>query len=164
MKSLKKNWLVVSNMTYEIWEIFTPTLKSLKISLRWALFVQSIKVWDKKYRGVIFRDTEQWYKIWINLDLVVSKLASGIPWTFIKTLKNLKILNLMGSFCPKHDASASKFQRNYVSWHWKLMQNLSENWLVAGKMTRNLVNFRASSWKSENLYLMGSFCRKHIKF
>ena len=164
MKSLKKNWLVVSNMTYEIWGIFTPTLKSLKISLRWALFVQSIKVWDKKYRGVIFRDTEQWYKIWINLDLVVSKLAWWIRWTFNKALKNLKICNLMGSFCPKRNASARKFQRNYVSWHWKLMQNLSENWLLPWEMTSNLVNFHASSWKSENLQLMGSFCRMHIKF
>ena len=44
------------------------------------------------------------------------------------------------------------------------MQNLSENWLVAWKMTRNLVNFRVSSWKSENLHLMGSFSWKDIKF
>ena len=42
-----------------------------------------------------------------------------------------------------------------------MRQNLSENWLVAWKMTRNLVNFHASSWKSENLHLMGSFCRKY---
>ena len=117
----------------------------------------------KKYRGIIFRDTEQWYKIWINLDLVVSKLAWEIRWTFIKALKNLKICNLMSPFCPKHNASARKFQRNYVSWYWRLMQNLSENWFVARKMTRNLVNFHASSWKSEDLHLMGSFCRKHIK-
>ena len=29
------------------------------------------------------------------------------------------------------------------------MQNLSGNWLMAWKMTRDLVNFHASSWKSE---------------
>ena len=45
-------------------------------------------------------------------------------------------------------------------WHWKVMQNLSKNWLVAWKMARNLVNFHASSWKSENLHMMGSFCWK----
>ena len=44
------------------------------------------------------------------------------------------------------------------------MQNLSENWLVAWKMTRNLVNFHESGWKSENLHSMGSFFRKHIKY
>ena len=42
MQSLKKNWLVVSNMTWGIWWIFIQPLKCLKISLRWGLFVQSI--------------------------------------------------------------------------------------------------------------------------
>ena len=117
-----------------------------------------------KYRRVICYDTEEWCKDWINLDLVVSKLAWEIGWTFIKALKNLKICTLMGFFCPKRNVSASKFQRHYVSWHWKGIQNLSENWLVAWKMTRNSVNFHASSWKSENLQFMGSFCWKDIKF
>ena len=56
----------------------------------------------KKYSGVIFHDTEQWCKIWINLDLAVSKMAWGIGWTFITALKSLKNCTLMGSFCPKH--------------------------------------------------------------
>ena len=77
----------------------------------------------KKYRGIIFHDTEQWYKIWIKLDLKVSKLT------------------MMGSFWPKRNASARKFQRNYVSWHWKAMQNLSENWFVVWKMTRVITRF-----------------------
>ena len=76
-------------------------IKSLKISPRRALFVQSIKAWDKKIK------------------------------------------------------------RSYLWWHWKVVPNVSENWLVAWKMTRNFVTFHASSWKSENLHLMGSFCRKH---
>ena len=118
----------------------------------------------KKYRGVIFHDTEQWCKIWINLDLVVSKLAWGIGWTFIKALKNLKICTLMDSFCVKRNVLARKFQRNYVSWHWKVMQNLSKNWLVTWKMTRNLVNFDASSLKSKNLQLLGSFWWKCMRF
>ena len=79
-------------------------IKSLKISPRRALFVQSIKAWDKKIK------------------------------------------------------------RSYLWWHWKVVPNVSENWLVAWKMTRNFVTFHASSWKSENLHLMGSFCQKDIKF
>ena len=39
--SRKKNWFVVSNMTWGIWWIFRQPVKSLKISLLWALFVQS---------------------------------------------------------------------------------------------------------------------------
>ena len=42
MQSLKKNWLFVPRMTWGIWWLFTQPLKSLKISLWWAIFVQSI--------------------------------------------------------------------------------------------------------------------------
>ena len=38
----------------------------------------------------------------------------------------------------------------------------NDSWLE--KMTRNLVNSHESSWKSKNLHLMGSFCRKQISF
>ena len=91
---------------------------------------------------------------------MVSKLAWGIGWTFIKAHKSLKIRTLMGSFCPKCNNSARKFQRNFVSWNWKVMQNLKENWLVAWKMTRNLLNFHARSWKSDNLHIDWFFLSK----
>ena len=42
MQILRKNWIVVPNMTWEILRIFTQTLKSLKISFWWAIFLQSI--------------------------------------------------------------------------------------------------------------------------
>ena len=42
MQSLKKNWIVVSNMTWGICWIFIKPLKSPKISFRWAIFVESI--------------------------------------------------------------------------------------------------------------------------
>ena len=90
-------------ITRRISWIFTQPLKILKISHWWAVFVQSI--WGlnlKKYRGVIFHDTVQWYKIWINLGLVVSKMALRIGRTFIRALKRLKNCTLMGTFCQKH--------------------------------------------------------------
>ena len=52
MQSLKKSWLAVSNVTWGIW-ILTQPLKSLKNSLRWALFLKVYKAWAKKYRGDI---------------------------------------------------------------------------------------------------------------
>ena len=68
-----------------------------------GLFLSKVyKVWAKKYSGVIFHDTEQWCKIWINHDLVVSKMAWGIGWIFIRGLKSLKNCTLMSSSCPKH--------------------------------------------------------------
>ena len=32
----------------------------------------------KKYRGVIFNETEEGYKIWRGIESIISKLASGI--------------------------------------------------------------------------------------
>ena len=49
----------------------------------------------KKYRGVVFHGSERWCKIWINLDLVVSIMAWGIGWTFIRAPKNLKNCTLV---------------------------------------------------------------------
>ena len=93
------------------------------------------EVWAKKYRGVTFYDTKQWWKIWINFDSVVWKIAWGIGWTFIRALKSLKNCALMGSFLSKGCVSVRKLQRNYVSWHWRVMQNSKKNWPVVGKMT-----------------------------
>ena len=42
----------------------------------------------------------------------------------------------MDSFWPKHIMfELKKVPRSYVWWHWILMQNLKENWLVLSKMT-----------------------------
>ena len=98
MQSLKKNWLLVSKMTWRIWWIFTQPLKSPKISLWWAIFVQGI--WglsQKKYREVIFHDTKQWYKVWINLTLWFYKWHEELG-TFIKAIKVWKIVHWWALF------------------------------------------------------------------
>ena len=101
MQSLKKNWLVVVNLTWVVWWIFTQPFK-----FHFAIFVQSI--WDlsqKKYREAIFHGTEQWCKIWINPDLVVSKMAWVIQWIESKSEKlyidGLFLKNFRGIMC--HD-------------------------------------------------------------
>ena len=103
VQSLKENWLVVSNMTLGIWWFSTNHSKVQKFYFDGLFLSKVFEVWDKKkYRGVIFHDTEKWCKIWINPYLVVLKMAWGIGWTFIRAHKSLKKCTLMGSFCPKH--------------------------------------------------------------
>ena len=64
MQNLKKNWFVVSKMT-RIWWILTRALKSLKnLYVDWFLLCKVFNLWPKRYRGVIFLDTEEWCKIW----------------------------------------------------------------------------------------------------
>ena len=82
---------------------FHPTTQKTKIFTSMGyLCVKNIRFELKKYRGVIFYSTEQWFKNWINLDLVVSKLGWGIGWIFIRALKSLKNCTLMGSFSAKN--------------------------------------------------------------
>ena len=113
----------------------------------------------KKYRGVIFYDSKKWCKIWIDPDLLVWKMASGIGWTIIRALKYLKVCTLMGSFCPKN----VMFQLENFSW---IMCHDTEGW-CKGKLThglkndiRNLINFHVSSRKSENLHFDWIFLSK----
>ena len=68
----------------------------------------------KEYGGVIFHDTEQWCKVWINPDLVVPKMTWGIGWTFITALKNC---TFMGSFCPKDMFQLENFRLFWIMCH-----------------------------------------------
>ena len=46
------------------------------------------------------------------------------------------ICTLMGSFWSKYIMfDLKKVQRSYFWWHWRLLQNVKENWLVLSKMT-----------------------------
>ena len=94
-------------MWFQIWHEgfgeFSPNHSKIQKFHFDGLFLSKVyEVWAKKNTGVIFHDTEQWCRIWINLDLVVSKMAWGIGWTFIRALKSLKNCTLMGFFCQKH--------------------------------------------------------------
>ena len=75
MQSLKKNRLLVPKKTWEICWIFTETLKSPKISLRCALFVENI--W-----GLSLRNTEGWH--W----RVMQNLHKPQPCGLKKDMKN----------------------------------------------------------------------------
>ena len=93
--------LVVSNMTWKTW-CFHPTTQKCENFTSMGSFCPYYMFWAKKDRGVIFHDTEHWCKTWINPDLVVSKMAWRIWWTFIRALQSLENCTLMGSFCWKH--------------------------------------------------------------
>ena len=194
MQSLKEK--LTCGFKYDMRNLvnFHPTTQKSKNFTSMGYFCPKYMRFElEKYRGVIFHDTEQWCKIWINPDLVVSKMAWRIRWTFITAPKSLKNCTLMHSFCRKHtlfqlenfrgitlkrvakfkrkltcglkndirnlvNCHASswksenlhfdrihmskaytyldeKVQKSYVSWHWRVMQNLKKNWLLVQKMT-----------------------------
>ena len=75
MQNLKKNWLVISKLTWGIWWILTRELEHLKnllfIGLHWP---KNIMFELKIYRWVMFDCTNDGCKIWRKTDLCFLKL------------------------------------------------------------------------------------------
>ena len=140
----------------------TPHVKFHQIcTLIGSLCWKYLKFQLKKYRRVMSHDTEEWCKTWRKTDLLFQKwqeLCEFWTWAF----EILKISTLIGSFlCKLYNVWPKKVQRGYLSWHCRVMQNLSKNWIVVWKMTwriwqiftRALENFKIGT-------LMGSFYPK----
>ena len=74
MQNLKKNWLGVWKMTWEIWRILIWPLKNVKYLLfNWLLWPNYIMFELTKYRGAVFDGPENWCKIWRKTDLCFQK-------------------------------------------------------------------------------------------
>ena len=102
MQNLKRNWLVVSKLTWGIWRILTRALESLKnVHFNRLLLSKVYIVWAKKvqrsYLSWHWRVIQNFKKNW----LVVWKITWAIWQIFTRALKSVKIGTLMGSFCLK---------------------------------------------------------------
>ena len=113
------------------------TFESRKIGTLMASFCPKLKTYELKiYRGVMCYDNEEWCKIWKGIDLSVQNWHEESNKFWPEHSKISKICTLMGCFWPKYIMfELKKVQRSYVWLHWRLMQNLKENWLVLSKMT-----------------------------
>ena len=57
---MKRNWLVISKLTWGIWRILTQELESLKNFHFNSLLLSKVYIaWTEKYRGVIVHETEE---------------------------------------------------------------------------------------------------------
>ena len=102
----------------------------------------------EKYREVIFYETEEGFKIWRACRFKID-------------IKNLTNFDLRTRLLNKvYIVWAKKVHRSYFSWHWRLMQNLKENWLVAWKMTGIWQIFTRALESVKIGTLMGSYCPK----
>ena len=103
----------------------------------------------KKYRGVIFQETEEGYKIWRGINLSFQYWHKEFYKFWHEHSKVSKIFTLMGSFWAKYILlELKKVERSYLSWHRRMMQSLKKNWLVAWKMT--WIFFDQSTRKCQN--------------
>ena len=106
-------------------------------------------------------ETKEWYKIWRKTDLLFQKwqeFAELLP----EYSKFSKFLLRLIPFMESIKFGLKKVQRSYLSWHWRVMQNLKKNWLVVWKTTTETWLIFIRTMENVKIgILMGSFCPKY---
>ena len=117
------------------------------------------KVLAKKYRGVKCHDPEDWCKIWRKTDTLFQKMTR-ILWNLTQALKSLQNVDFyLLLLCKVFNVWPKKVQRSYLSWRWRVMQNLKKHWFVE-KMTWIWQIFTRALKSLKIGTLMESFNRK----
>ena len=82
-----------------------------------------------------------------------------IWWNLPRALESLKNLYFhLFLLCKVFNVWPKKVQKSYLSWHWRVMENLKKNWLVVWKMTWEIWQSFATALESLKIrILMGSF-------
>ena len=108
----------------------------------------------KIYRRVMYHKNEESFKIWREIDLAFPSWHEKFDEFWHKHSKISKICTFMGCFWPKYIMfELKKVQRTYVWWHWRMIRNLKENWLVLSKMTRKIWQILVHRMKNSNFIL-----------
>ena len=120
--------------------------QDFRLSTAHGHFDRLLKVFEilvKQCRGVMSHDPEAWCKIWS----VLSKMTR-IWWNLTRVLENLQNLHFhLLLLCKVFNVWPKKVQRSYLSWYWRVTQNLKKNWLVV-----------LQKWQE-----YGRFSPKHLK-
>ena len=120
-----RNWLVISKLTCHEFDQFWP--KHLKVSkifpLMGSFWAKYILFELKKYRGVIFRETEEGYTIWGGIACHFKIDIYKEFYTFWQEqLEVSKIFTLMGFFWIKYRLFELKRYRGVI--FMKLKRNI----------------------------------------
>ena len=103
----------------------------------------------KKYRGIMFDCTQDWFKVWRITGLCFQKLTRNLAIFHQSTWKSPN-WDLDGILLSKFEyVWAWNLQGNYVSWQWRMMQKSKRSWLVSSKLTWGI--WRILTWAFENL-------------
>ena len=127
-------------------------LKVSKLGLWWDLFTQSRKCLTLTFTA--------------ELCLMIMKNVLKLTWEIWRILtcaiKSVKNLLFSGVLLNKANNVWDKnVQRGYVSLHWRVMQNLTRNWLAVWKMTLGIWQIFTRALESlKSRTLMWFFCPK----
>ena len=117
-------------------EFWTEHWKVSKIFILMCSFWEKDILFElKKYRGVIFRETEKGYKIWRGINLSFKNWHKEFVKFWPECLKASTIFTLMGSFWGKYILfELKKLQRSNPSWKWRGIQNLGRYLHIISKL------------------------------
>ena len=147
MKNLKRNILVVSKWREGIWRISTCALESLK-NLQYIMFAL------KKYRGVIFHDTGEWYKLWRKADLWFGKWHEEFGKFSLEHWKVSKLTLWWIPFFQSRKCMSLKFTEELYVMKMKNKSKFEEVLPCQFKIDmRNLANLYLSTEKSQKFEL-----------
>ena len=150
-ESTRRLKIGISNLTN-----FDPsTQKVSKIfTLMGSFWAKYISFQLKKYRGIIFHETEEEYKTWREINLLFQNWHKKFDKFWSERFKSLN------SFCfnwvlvtKKYIVRATKVQTSYLLWHWGVMHILRKNWLVVWKKTWEFCKFSPEHLKVSKLEL-----------
>ena len=167
MQNLKRNWIDLSFQNWhEELDKFWP--KHLKVSKNFILMcsfsAKYILLELKKYRGVIFHETEGGYKIWRGINSSFKNWHKEFDKIWPEHLKALKIFILLGFFWAKYIFFELKKYRGIIFHEteerykiWRGIDLSFQNW-------HNEFNkiWPKHSKVSKISTLMGSFWAKYI--
>ena len=111
---------------------FSPNHSKIWKSIFDRLCLKYTRFELQKYREIIF----SWH--WPVVQTLNKSWPCGLQngmrnWVDFQKSEKLYFDGLLLS--KRYNFLATKCHRNYVSWHWRVMQNLKENWHAAWKMT-----------------------------
>ena len=105
-----------------IWQILTWALESLKNVHLNGLLLSKVYIFHNNEEGCkIWRKTDLWFEKWHQKFGKFSPELS--KESKLRLIRKCKTLNFTEELCT------------YVSWQWKIMQNLKRNWLFISKLT-----------------------------
>ena len=160
MQNLKENWLVLSKMTWGIWQIFTRALESLKIGTLMGFFCPKLKMHELKiYWGVMCHENEEWSKNWRGINFSVQNWHDQFEEFWPEHSKISNIFTLMGCLWPNYIMFELKKYRGVMfdgTEYW--CKIWKKKWLVFSKMTWGIWEIFTRAFESLKIgTLMGFF-------
>ena len=166
-KSFKSGNTVNTEYLNRIWSPYYLTGANVpKIcTLKGSFWTKYIMLELNRYRGVMLHDTQKWCKMWRKTDLWFEKWLEEIGNFLPEDSKVLKTGTFTGSFIQNRKLTSLKFTGGYVSFQWRMMQNLKMNWLVVSKLTPQFDKLWTEHSNLPKICtLMGSFWPKYMMF